>query len=85
MYICSSKTWINCLSGEKFDCYLSRLTGLFKADLNCSNSFALSRVHKVTMGTESFVSVILDVVSFVSLDNTLFSDQFKMRLTSQLI
>ena len=49
--------------------------------------FALSWVDKVTTETESFVSVIANVVSCFAgaLDITKFADQVKMRLISQLI
>ena len=52
------------------------------------NSFALSWVDKVTTGKYSFVSVIGNVVVFVSLDvfciNTYFSEQNNMGLIAQL-
>ena len=52
------------------------------------NSFALSWVDKVTTGKYSFVSVIGNVVVFVSLDvfciNTYFSEQVNMGLIAQL-
>ena len=52
------------------------------------NSFALSWADKVTTGKYSFVSVIGNVVVFVSLDvfciNTYFSEQVNMGLIAQL-
>ena len=61
-----------------------QLIVLLKPDFNCYNSFALPWVDKVTARTKRFVSVVSNVV-FVSLENTHFSDQVKMRLISQLI
>ena len=56
-------------------------------DFNCCNSLALSWVHKVTTGTQSFASVITNVVFLLlaSLNVTKFGDQVGMRLISQLI
>ena len=72
---------------EKFCWYfcLIFIQVILKPDFNCCNSFALSWVDKVTTGTESFVSVILNFVSPFVEEITQSSDQFKMRLISQLI
>ena len=51
-----------------------QLIVLLNLDFNCFNSFALPCVDKVTTGT-SFVSVIVNVVAFVSSNNARFSDK----------
>ena len=61
-------------SVDFFDWYLFHLIVLFKPSFNCSSSFVLSWVDKVTTGTKIFVSVIANVVALVSLDNTFLSD-----------
>ena len=63
-------------------CYFFQLIVLLKPDFDCSSSFALSRVDKVT--TQGFVSVIANVVAFASLDTTHLLDQVEIRLISQL-
>ena len=45
-----SQYWF-CPSVDIFVWYLFQLTALLKLDFNCSNSFALSWVDKVTTGT----------------------------------
>ena len=60
-----------------------QLIVLLKPDFNCCICFALSWVDKVATGTQSFVSVILNLVAPV--ESNALSDQFKMRLISQLI
>ena len=62
-----------------------QLIVLLKPHFNCSSRSALSWVDKVTTGTSSFVSVILNFVFPVAVEITQFSDQVKMRLISQLI
>ena len=39
-----------------------QLVVLLKVDFNCYNSFALSEVDNVPTGTQSFVSIIANVV-----------------------
>ena len=68
-----------------FDSYLFQLIVLLKPDFDCCSNFALSCVDKVTSGTESFVSVILNFVSPVEEETTQPLDHAKIRLTSQLI
>ena len=70
---------------DTFDWYLFQLIVFQKPDFTCCNTFALSWVDKVTNETLSLVSVIANVVAFVSLENTYFSDQVKTRLKWQLI
>ena len=70
---------------DTFDCHLLQLIVSLKADFNFSKSFALSWVDKFATGTQSFVTVIVNIVVFVSSYNAHFSDQVKIRLTSQLI
>ena len=52
---------------------------LLKFDLNCCNIFELSWVGKVTTGTQTFVSVILNFVSLVAEEITQSLEQVKMR------
>ena len=56
-------------------------------DFNCCNSFALPSVDKVTIVTQSFASVIANVVArfAAALDIKQLAEQVKMRLISQLI
>ena len=68
-----------------FDSYLFQLIVLLKPDFNCRSNFALSCVNKVTTGTLSFVSVILNFPAPVELVITQSLDHIKIRLTSQLI
>ena len=49
------------------------------------NSFTLSSVDKVTTGTKSFMSVILNSVFSTTEKVTHFSDQVKLEIISQLI
>ena len=49
------------------------------------NSFTLSSVDKVTTGTKSFMSVILNSVFSTAEKVTHFSDQVKLEIISQLI
>ena len=70
---------------DTFSWYFFQLIVLLKLDFNFSSNLILSWVDKVTTGTYSYVSVIANVVAFVSLDNTHLLDQVKMRLISQLI
>ena len=46
------------LSIDTLDWYLFKLIVVLKADFNCCNSFALSWVEKVKIGTKTFVSVM---------------------------
>ena len=59
------------------------LVAYFKPNFNCCNSFAIFWVDKVTTRTQSFISVIANVVAFVWLDNIHLLDEGK--LISQLI
>ena len=59
------------------------LVAYLKPNFNCCNSFAISWVDKVTTRTQSFISVIANVVAFVWLDNIHLLDEGK--LISQLI
>ena len=68
-----------------FDSYLFQLIVFLKPDFNCRSNFALSCVNKVTTGTLSFVSVILNFPAPVELVITQSLDHVKIRLTSQLI
>ena len=54
-------------------------------DSNCFNSFTLSSVGKVIIGTLSFVSVISNSVIPTAEEITHFLDQVKLRLISKLI
>ena len=56
-------------------------------DFNCCNIIALSSVDKITTGTFYLVSVIENVVAWLTaaLDITQFSGQVRMRLISELI
>ena len=56
-------------------------------DFNCCNSFVLLSVDKVTTGTQSFASVIVNVVAWfaAALDIKQLAEHVKMRLISQLI
>ena len=59
-----------------------------KRDFNCSSSFALSWVDKVTTGIYSFVSVIVNVASWLAIGLSILKhllDQVRIRLISQLI
>ena len=67
------------------DWYLLQLIILLKPDFNYSSTFASSWVDKVTTGTYSFVSVILNLLSPVESVITQVDDHIKKRLTSQLI
>ena len=62
-----------------------RLIVLLKNDFNCCNCFALSLVDKVTTGTESFLSVIVNFAALVGEEIIQSADEVKMRLISQLI
>ena len=53
-----SKYWFN-LSVDTFGWYFFQSIALLKPDFNYYNSFALSWIDKVTVGTQSFVSAIL--------------------------
>ena len=57
-------------------------------DFDCSSSFALSWVDKVTAGTYSFVSVIVNIGSWSAIGLSVIKhllDQVRIRLISQLI
>ena len=54
-------------------------------DFNCWSNFALSWVDRVTTGTKSFVSVIVNLPSSVELVIIQADDYVKKRLTSPLI
>ena len=58
---------LNCDNNSGFDKYLFQLIVLLKPDFNSVNNFALSWVDKVTNGTWSFVSVILNVTSWFAI------------------
>ena len=68
-----------------FGSYLFQLIVRLKPGFNCSSSFALYWVDKVTTGRKNLVSVTANVSAFVSLDNTHLSDPVKIRLFSRLI
>ena len=77
-----------CLNNFGFEIYLFELIVLLKPDFNCSNTFALSWVDKVTTTTWIFVSVIENVAPWfaTSVETiTQFADQVKIRLISQLV
>ena len=60
----------------------------FKPDFNCSSSFILPWVDKVTIWTWSFVSVIVNSGSWVSIGLPIIKhllDQVRIRLISQLV
>ena len=80
------------------DLYLFHLMVLLNTALNCSKSILSFSVDKVTTGTYNFVSVILNIAFigevslrvfvlalFSMLVITQFSDQVKIKDTSQLI
>ena len=90
--------FVFCVSLVISDLYLFHLIVLFTPVLNCSKSDLSFSVDKVTVGTRNFVFVILNVafVGEVSLRVfiiillsklvlTQFSDQVKVKDTSQLI
>ena len=56
-----------CYCTVTFGWYLFQLIVLLKPAYNCSISFALSWVEKVTTGTLSLVSAIVNVVSWLSI------------------
>ena len=59
------------------DWYLFYLIVLLKPDFNYWNNFALSWADKVTIGTKSFVSVILNYVSPVAEETTNLQTKLK--------
>ena len=50
-----------------FNIHLFQLTVCLNPDFNCYSSFVLSWVDRVTTGTQSFVSVIANVVALTRL------------------
>ena len=84
----SSTKWFRfgfCANNYGFDNYLFQLITLLKPDYNCWSSLELSCVDKVTTGTYSFVSVIVNVPTPVELVIRQVDDHVKRRFTSQLI
>ena len=60
---------------------LFQVTVLLKPDFDCSSSYVLSSVDKVTTGTESFVSVIANFTLPVELIITQAGNQIKITFT----
>ena len=70
------------------DWYLFQLIFILKPDSNCSSSFTLPCVDKVTTGTWPIVSVIVNVGTWFAAVPEMkkqFFEQFYIRLISQLI
>ena len=55
-----------CVHNSGFDKYLFQLIVLFKPDFNYVNNFTLSWVDKVSTGTSSLVSVIINVAFWLA-------------------
>ena len=67
---------------------LFHLTFVLKPNFNCCNSFSVSWVHKVTTGAYIFVSVNVNVGTWLLTKPSIikqFADQVIIRLISQLI